>query len=271
MLPSSGLISFSNLNTEMGYPATQLLSLNDSPMRGLSGRASGDVSLSHFHGKSNRKAVSITLASNTTNYVLNTAAVSGYVAGITDVTLTINSGVVVGSTATSGTAFTVTGFTTGDTVAITNNGYIVGAGGKGGNGNQAGAAGGLALSVGFATRITNNGTVGGGGGGGGGSNSYQVASSSNTSIINYYGGNGAGGGAGNAAGAGGTGSSLNGSVGTTGSAGTLTAGGGGASTGGSLGAAGGASSNAGGAAGAATSGNGNITWVATGTRSGALN
>lgn len=118
-----------------------------------------------------RTVASITIAANTQNYTLNTAKVSGYVAGQTDVTLTINSGIIVGSSSTGAAIFVDTSWAAGDTVSIVNNGYIVGRGGTGGTSGSttsAGAAGGLALQVLRATSITNNGTIGGGGGGGGG-------------------------------------------------------------------------------------------------------
>ena len=274
MLQSSGLITFANLNTEMGYPSTQLVSLNDPAMRGLAKKASGIISLADFYGKANRIPVTITIAATTTDYVLNPSKVSGYVAGLMDVTFVINSGVVIGSTSTASAGLTISGFTTGDTVSIFNNGYVVGRGGIGGNANDsAGTAGGLALSVSYATKITNNGTIGGGGGGGGaGSNNrVNMGSTQTPNYVNYTGGGG-GGGAGYLVGTGGTGSgtSTSGSTtagGSAGSGGYSNPGGGG----GALGTAGTSSGGAGGAAGACTSGNSNITWLVTGTRAGALN
>lgn len=88
-------------------------------------------------------------------------------------TVTINSGVSIGATSTSAYALTVEStFPTGSTIALVNNGYIVGAGGAGANGNAsveatAGNAGGPCLYVGWAnTKITNNGVMSGGGAGG---------------------------------------------------------------------------------------------------------
>lgn len=168
----------------------------------------------------------------------------------------------------------------------------------------AGSGGGLALSVSSAVSITNNGTVAGGGGGGGGGKGGQDYVPSKTGDASYnIGGGGGGGGRSSAAansggGAGGTASgALSGnSAGSTGGAGTSGGAGGGGATGaiaGAYGGAGGAggdwgaggatgssSSNAlnryisgpysGGSAGGAVSGNGNITWVATGTRLGSI-
>lgn len=291
MLQASGAISCANINSEMGYPASQLLSINEAVIRGLGGKTTGAISMSDFYGKANRKLIVLTIAANTQNYTLNPAACAGYIAGITDVTFTINSGIIIGSASTGSAALTITGFAAGDTVAVVNNGYIVGRGGSGGNGRggtgnggSAGSAGGLGLSVSFPTKITNNGTIGGGGGGGGGGGAYYVTSGpQNTPTTTYYSGGGGGGGAGNTGGTGGLGDP-NFTAGTAGGAGATTAGGNGGSVqggvGGSLGVAGGSGGSGGnvtgagyvgGAAGACTSGNVNITWLATGTRAGALN
>ena len=147
-----------------------------------------------------RLAVSIVIAVDTQDYILNTAKVTGYVAGLTDVTLTIASGYYVGSTTTGSAALTVdTSWNVLDTVKVTvESGAIVygrgGVGGLGGaypstNGSD-GGAGGTAIRVQRATTITNNGTIGGGGGGGGGGG----AGNYNTGkVIVYYNGDGGGG------------------------------------------------------------------------------
>ena len=129
-------------------------------------------------GGGGRTPVTITLAANQTNYVLNTAKVANYIPGQMDVTLVINSGVYVSSNSTGVHALDVdTSWNALDTVTIVNNGFIVGRGGNGGGGRNAsgssggsnGTAGGPALRVQRPTAIENNGTIGGGGGGGGGS------------------------------------------------------------------------------------------------------
>lgn len=252
MLPSSGnSIGLGQVNTELRLASTALITLNDTRVRGLAVKPSGIIAMSDLQGKEDRVIVNITIAANTNDYVLDTTKVAGYIAGITNVTLTINSGVVVGSASTSGTGLTVQGFTTGDRISIINNGYIVGAGG---NGN--GGAGGRAMLISFATSITNNGTIGGGGGAGGGTQAYSYSSGGYPPSTIYVAAVTGGGGAGSVAGSPG---------------GSLTAGGGGGGGGGALGAAGGSSTWGGGAAGIAVSGNSLITWVATGTRLGAIN
>lgn len=130
---------------------------------------------------SNRVTLSYTYATNTANASLNVTSLSGYVAGITDITITVNSGVYLYSTSTANAGLTLTGGTTGDTITLVNNGYIMG---KGGNGygcytpnaytSVASTAGGPALSLGFNTTIDNTNAsayIGGGGGGGGGGES----------------------------------------------------------------------------------------------------
>jgi hypothetical protein len=240
----------------------------------------------------------ITISADTANYVLNTAKVTGYKAGKTDMTLTINSGVIVSSSSTGSYAFTVdTSWAVGDTVTIVNNGTILGRGGNGGNGgtyltsprNQgfAGSSAGPALLVQRATTMNNlNRIAGGGGGGGGGGAAEGTCGKSGYEA----GGGGGGGGIGvSTAGLGAgpiSGYSAKGSNGTNG---TLTAvGGGGAGgsiscqvggaggSGGSYGSSGSSGvgstggGGSGGGAGACIVGNSNITYVNTGTRNGSI-
>lgn len=180
------------------------------------------------------------IAANTTNYNLKSAAIA---AGWDQVkplnaTITINAGVAVGSTSTSTYAFdTGTSFPTGSTLAIINNGYIVGAGGQGGNASSTnGAVGGPALRAQVPISITNNGTIGGGGGGGGGGQGLgynSVDGYGNVTATYTSGGGGGGGGAGYNGGGGGSithGNYAGIRYGTAGGAGTTTAGGGGGSS-----------------------------------------
>lgn len=220
-----------------------------------------------------------TLSSNTTNYNLKSAAIT---AGWDQVkklkaTVTINAGVVVYSTSTGTYAFdTGATFPTGSTLAVVNNGTILGCGGSGGAGNNypssgsPGGAAGPALRVQYALSMTNNNRIAGGGGGGGG------GGPSAGGCCPWPGGGG-GGGIGNGAG---------GSGGNSGGSGTLTsAGGGGAGVGapssggggpggsyGSTGSGGGSSfirgGGSGGAAGGAIVGVSNVTFVVTGTING---
>lgn len=229
---------------------------------------STNLNFSDFRGTQSSVIVNIAAFSvDTQNYTLNPAAVTGYVAGFTTVTVTINSGVYIGSSSTSTYALTITGFVSGDTVNLINNGFIIGAGGNGGASHSdaagdAGSPGGNALLLQCPVNITNNGTIAGGGGGGGAADGGKTYGSC-LGGGGAYTGQGGGGGAGYNGGGAGSGS-------PNGSAGTKTAGGGGAGAGGGPGVAGATSGNgrAGGAAGKYIDGLSYANWIVTGTRLG---
>jgi hypothetical protein len=120
-----------------------------------------------------RATASQAFATNTTQTTLNVSTLSGYIAGSTDITITVNNGVYLYSTDTATPALTISGATAGDAITLVNNGFIIGKGGTGASGNQlnqttAATAGGPAMSLGFNISITNNSYIAGGGGGGGG-------------------------------------------------------------------------------------------------------
>jgi hypothetical protein len=301
-LPSTGQISMSQVNTELGLASTTLISLNQSSVRTLAGISTGQIALSNLWGKSNN--VSLTISTNQTNLNLRTYALANGWDGASALVVTIGTGVIVSSTAVGTPALTVAGsFPAG--VSLINSGLILGKGGQGGAGGNVstsgpylqagftGSSGGLALSVSSAISITNNNIVAGGGGGGGGGGSVSNGAKSGLSISG-----GGGGGGGTGTGALGNGGSASGAAaggvyqGRPGTAGTTSAGGaGGAAIGyggaggtggayGSSGSNGGASAatnfgqggaGAAGAAGACTAGNSFITWTAVGNRYGALN
>jgi hypothetical protein len=258
---------------------------------------SGTISMGNFYGATNRVAIPLTITGNTYNYDVFANRGPTYTAGISDITVTVNPGVTVGSTSTGAFAMLVpSGFNAGDTVTIVNNGVIQGMGGGGGTGGSVpsgssssspggpGAGGGSAISVSRPTVITNNGTVaGGGGGGGGGAGRYTV----NPKGATRSGGGGGGGGAGFNGGAGGGGGTgfPTASNGSPGSAGTSPAGGAGGpspsnpgGSGGGRGAAGTAGTpvspstlgGSGGGAGNYIVGNPFVTWPVTGTRQGGV-
>lgn len=244
---------------------------------------SGPISLSTFRNQTKVYVFNATISANTQNYNLRAAAVT---AGWDQArpliaTVTINNGIVVGSSSTATYGFdTGVTFPSGSTLALTigTGAYIVGRGGAGGPGVNSGAgvggSGGPALRAQQAISITNNGTIGGGGGGGTGG----AAGTNN--------GGGGGGGAGNTVGTAGATPPGGGAA----AAGTLTAGGGGGTgaepdgkggytsngfnggAGGSLGNPGlaGTGNAAVSSGGAAVVGNSNITWVSTGTRLGSI-
>lgn len=295
-LPSSGSISLSQVNTELGLSATAQISLGNSNVRTLFGKASGAISMSDGYGKANQFA--FTISSNQTNADLRTLAINAGWNQSSKLVATINSGVYVSSNSTGTPALTVSGSFPGG-VELTNNGIIVGMGGAGGNGGSgygngtAGGGGGNALTASSAIIITNNGTIAGGGGGGGGSRGTLIFDGEG-----YYSSGGGGGGGGRSSAAA---NSAGGSAGadngwfnqTAGGAGTVDGPGSGGrtggtnafgATGGGWGSSGGTGSSispsggavaaygpyGGGGGGSAVSGNGNITWAATGTRLGAI-
>lgn len=239
----------------------------------------GQIALNSFVGSASRGVIYINITSNTYNLdVYSVASVDPfYIAGSSDIVVTINAGVYVGSVSPSSYSLTVsTSFAAGDTVTIINNGVIQGSGGTGGSQNSgAGVAGGTAAYIQRPTIIANNGFMiaGGGGGGGGAVNLPYKGGATN--------GGGGGGGAGFNGGTGGY------SVYGYGGTGTLSAGGAGSGaggyafggTGGAPGAAGSPGGNTSGGGGAVTGGPGgaggyyligvaNTTFTATGTRIG---
>jgi len=269
----SGTIGLSDVNAELGFSPTALISMNDAAVRTLAGVPSGVISMQNLQNKSNRVVVSLTISANTYNYNAYTAvsAQPTYDAGKTDATITINPGITVGSTSTGTYAFSVpSSFNPGDTVTVVNNGTIIGRGGNGGTGGfepgppsnpvngLAGGSGGVATLIQRPTIITNNGTIAGGGGGGGGGGSHFWNQPSPPEVLGFQlrtGGSGGGGGAGFDGGSGGSGGTASGArnanePGAGGSAGTSPAGGAG-------GPSQGANPNSRGGAGGAGGGRGN--------------
>jgi hypothetical protein len=165
---------------ELGLGTTTTISLNQTAVRTLAGVASGAITMpTDFYGKSNRAILSFTFTSNTTNAALNVNTISGYLSGTSDITVTVNSGVYLYATTAGNYGLNLTGATTGDTVTLVNNGYIIGFGGPGGStgvGVKNGANAGPAFNVGTGINITVNNTnasafiAGGGGGGASGNN-----------------------------------------------------------------------------------------------------
>lgn len=199
---SSGPISLGgstagqSINLENGFSATAQVSLNDTAVRNLAGVPSGAITMpTNFYGKSNRAVLNYTYSSNTANASLNLSALSGYISGKSDITITVDAGVYVYSTSTGSYGLNLSGGTTGDTLVIVNNGYIMGMGGQGADSDgyaKNANPGGPALNLGFGmsgcTINNQSGYITGGGGGGG---SYNYQNSRRTG-----GGGGAGGGEG---------------------------------------------------------------------------
>ena len=208
------------------------------------------ISIGDFFGSRQRVTINLTISSNVNNYQISQQRGGSYEAGFTDITVTNNSGIVVGSTAV-GTASLATGaapnYASGDTIKIVNNGSIVGKGGNGGAGmanNGTGVAAvqaaGDAIDIAFPTTVQNasgakiEGAGGGGGGGGRGSTvqpgqpgnppsqaggksqGQQPGQPSNPPATQFFGGGGGGGGSGRGSGSGGAGGSSQGQAGQIG-------------------------------------------------------
>ena len=217
-LNASGKISLAgttvgqSIQVELGGTGTTRISLNDNNVRTLAGVPSGRIVMpTNFYGKSSRVSLSFTFSASTADATLNVTSISGYIAGFSDITVTVNSGVYLYATSTGSPGLALSGGTTGDTITLVNNGFIMGQGGTGGGGPSSSlppTVGGPALSLGFNTTINNTNAaayIGGGGGGGGGVHG---------GVNGYGGGGGAGGGDGGDSGPvpGGTG----GGIGTSG-------------------------------------------------------
>lgn len=167
-LNSSGPISLAgttagvSIEIENGGNGTTTISLNDTAVRTLAGVPSGAITMpTNFYGKSNSFTGSYTFTTSTSNASLNLSGISGYIAGKSIITITVNSGVYLWATTTANYGLNLTGGTTGDVFTLVNNGYIMGKGG---------APGGPALNVGVGNSgitINNVGYIGGGGGNGG--------------------------------------------------------------------------------------------------------
>ena len=286
-LPVSGALSLADIQTEFGgsnpvgldeyYRGGAYVTANNTSVP-----TSGAISVSNFYGATRRIAIPLTISSNAYNYDVYANRGGSYVAGISDVTVTVNGGILVGSTSTGAYAMLVpNSFSAGDTVTIVNNGVIQGMGGTGGDsqfaaqsGGNPGSGAGSALYVNRATTIQNNSTIAGGGGGGGGGSGWTP----NKGGSGWGGGGGGGAGFNGGAGGGGAypgsaGDSANGGAGNPGDGQGIAGGaGGGRGADGAAGAAtGGANPRPGGPGGPAgyyIVGGSNVTWSATGTRQG---
>lgn len=243
-IKSSGQLSFTEIVAEFADTAPYSMSEfyrngGKVPSNNTNVPTSGAISFSNFYNAVNRITISVTISSDTTNYTISPATLAsyGYVSGITDVTLTINSNVFVYSTSTSNAGLTVGSFASGDTVTINNYGYIMGMGGAGGSttavvGDPAywgavGNAGGNALELNYSVTVwTYQGNYcglfgGGGGGGSSGKDSYMnYTGTLDRNFGQYYGFTGGGGGAGGGAGGGGVNVAVGGSGGAPGQSGT---------------------------------------------------
>lgn len=265
----TGAISFQDLINEFNVPKPVSLSQMYAgagyvPEANLGVPKSGAISLGNFYGTTAAYVLDYNITADMFNFNSSTVLTNSSWDGVTPVVLTVNiaDGIVVSGNDTSIPAFVVNALPSGSQVFINNNGFIIGMGGHGGDAQQAGGSGGIALSTLTNIALTNTGTIGGGGGGGGGGTSEGFGGQfsaggggGQSGRLNSGGGNGRGSagsqGSFYSAGAGGSRQNSRG-----GNGGTWGAGGAGGS---------GRVGGAGGAGGAAVVGNSLINWVSEGT------
>ena len=179
-LQSSGAISLSDIQTEFG--GSNPISLSEYygggtyvPAGANPGIAtSGAINMNSFYG--GVAATVLTISSNVNNYDIGAQAIAAGGDKSTPVILTINAGVTVGSTS-SGTAamYTGTGWSSGTTINITNNGSIVGATGSAGSSGSSSTDTGNGGNGGW---VGTSSPSGGSSGGSGGSGSAGTAGTS---------------------------------------------------------------------------------------------
>ena len=228
--------------------------------------AVGSASLSGGLVVSAAQVVNVTISSNANNVDFRSLLTAAGWGGSTPVagTVTIASGVWIGSSSTGTPALAISGsFPSGSTLVLVNNGHVSGAGGY-----QNSAVGGTAIQASVAVAIQNNGYIWGGGGAGGHAGTVLTGFWSDSSRHSSTFGNGGagGGGGGTVAGWGATAT-----AGYAGSNGSGCHGGAGGAPG--YGGAAGTScgyggSSAGGSAGNYIVGNSYVTWSTAGTRLG---
>jgi len=177
-LQASGQISLSDIAAEFGGTAPHSMSEyygggDNVPAGANPGIAtSGAINMNSFYGGVAATVLNITSSVN--NYDIGAQAISAGGDKSTPVILTINSGVTVGSTSSSTAAmYTGTGWSSGTTINITNNGSIVGSAGVDATGAFDGATGGNGGNGNPGTGFS-NGLPGGAGTAGGGGSATSV-------------------------------------------------------------------------------------------------
>ena len=199
-LPSTGPISLSQVNTELGRTAGATISLGDAGVRGLAGVANGAIGLGNLRGKSAQFRHTITTHQQELN--LHTYLQAKGWDGTSKVEVTVAAGIYIWSDTTITPALEMGGvFPSG--LTLVNRGFIMGKGGDGGyqladrTSYVAPTAGGPAIGLSGPITIDNaTGYIGGGGGGGAAETGIPVATLD--MAVHSPGGGGAGGGRGGA-------------------------------------------------------------------------
>ncbi|WP_347506206.1 hypothetical protein [Pseudomonas anguilliseptica] len=201
-LQTSGLISLSDVNVELGRAANAPISLDEAAVRNLAGKPTGVISLSDLYGKA---FTFIANVAGGTNVNLRTAANAAGYDGRQFVELTLTTTATSNSTAIP--ALDLGTWPAGTHLKLVINAYVLGKGGAGGAGGyqRAGYSGGAggpairanAISGGTITLVMGGGgRAYGGGGGGGGSGGSRTSHCEPQGGCTYSYGTGAAGGAG---------------------------------------------------------------------------
>lgn len=171
---STGAISFQDLINEFNVPnpvsLSQMYAGGDYVPEANAGvPKSGAISLGNFYGATAAYVLDYNITADMFNFNSSTVLANSSWDGVLPVVLTVNiaDGIVVSGNNTSTPAFVVNALPNGSQVFINNNGFIIGMGGHGGNAQQAGGSGGIALHTLTNIALTNTGTIGGAGGAGG--------------------------------------------------------------------------------------------------------
>ena len=175
-LPASGQITLNQVNVELGISGTTQRGLGDSTTRTLFDVASGQIAMSNGYGKAN--TFTLNISSHTADVNVSSAATAAGWDGSVELFVNIASSVY--CYATSLAATTGQGLLVNTACTVTNSGYIIGKGGRGGGRNWPNHGGtAIRITASGVVVVNNSGAyIAGGGGGGNGS----------------YGGGGAGGG-----------------------------------------------------------------------------
>jgi hypothetical protein len=199
-LPSTGPISLSQVNTELGRAAGTTISLGDAEVRGLAGVANGAIGLGTLRGKSAQ--FTHTISSHQQELDLHIYLQAQGWDGASKVEVTVGPGIYIWSDTTTIPALDMGGAFPGGLTLI-NRGFIMGKGGDGGyqladrTSYVAPTSGGPAIILTGPITIDNStGYIGGGGGGGAAAIGSPIAILSTP--VHSPGGGGAGGGRGGA-------------------------------------------------------------------------